>query len=243
MKILITGTDKGLGQFLKKKIPNSISFNRKTNQNIFNKKFDYIIHCAFNNSFDMNNFQVLENLTLTKKIANQNSKKIFLSTTRVYSSKTTFKSLETEKLYPEEKIFDDYVLSKILSEKMFDIRNDLIIRLGTIIGPTMRKSSLYKLYHKYKNINISKKSKHSLVHYDEIFTFIKTAIERNLAGIYNFCRNDAIKIEKLVKRKNVKFGKFYFHCKYANTSKISKYIKLNLKSSEYVFSRLMKNKL
>ena len=81
------------------------------------------------------------------------------------------------------------------------------------------------------------------MHYHEVFTFIKTAIEQNLTGIYNFCRNDAIEIEKLAKRKNTKFGKFNFHCKYANTSKINKYIKLNSKSSKHVFFRLIKNKL
>lgn len=196
-KILITGTSSGLGSYLKKKF-NCIGFNRKKNFKIYKKKWDLIVHCGFHTG--NNEKKIFEAIRISNNISTLKSKKkIFISSLIVYS-----------------KIESLYKSAKIISESFFkNKKNSYIIRLGSIVGPGMRKNTIKKIiFDRYPKIGLSGNSKFSFVHYDEIFNLTKDLVIQKDIKEVDFIRRDFITLKKIsrILKKNIRFGDYLFNC-------------------------------
>ena len=225
-KILITGTSSGLGSYLKKKF-NCIGFNRKKNFKVYKKKWDLIIHCGFHSGNNEN--KILEAIKISNNISSLKSKKkIFISSLIVYSKIETL-----------------YKSGKIISESFFiNKKNSYIIRLGSIVGPGMRKNTIKKIiYDRNPKVGLSGNSKFSFIHYEEIFHLIKDLVIQKDIKEVDFIRRDFITLKKISKmlKKNTKFGHHLFNCiDTKNKEKLKfKYI-LNNKNSIDIIKALKK---
>lgn len=226
-KILISGTSSGLGKYLAKKF-NATKLNRKKiSKKIKNTNWDLIIHCAFNSkTYDLDNFQQYfrDNILLSYSISKLKGKKIFLSTTQIYENNNINKRKEVDVI--DEKELSLYPLSKLICEKFFS-SNDLILRLGSIVGKSMRQNTIVKLISvKKPKINLDSKSKFSFISYEEIYKFILVLVKLKKKGIYNFLRTDFCNLKKIqdsfFKNKKVSYGKYNFNATYASNNKSSK---------------------
>ena len=106
-KILVTGSDSGLGKFLKKKF-SAKGFNRKSNfSKIQNVKWNLIIHCAFNpkEPYDKNSLTKLinDNLVLSYNVSKLKGIKIFISSCSVYEDLPIKKRTENSKIFINKK--------------------------------------------------------------------------------------------------------------------------------------------
>lgn len=225
-RILITGTSSGLGSFLKKKF-NCVGFNRKKKIKIYKKKWDLIVHCGFHSGDDEK--KILEAIKVSNNISSlQSKKKIFISSLIIYS--------QTESLYKS---------GKIISESFFkNKKNSYIVRLGSIVGPEMRKNTIKKIVDdRNPKIGLSGNSKFSFVHYEEIFTLIKDLVIQKDIREVDFIRRDFTTLKKIsrILKKNTKFGDYLFNCiDTKNKEKLKfKYI-LNKKNSIDIIKSLKK---
>jgi nucleoside-diphosphate-sugar epimerase len=244
-KFLITGTNSGLGKYLVKAYK-CYGLDRKTNINLIKKKnWKLIIHCASNKNkinFKSRNYVQLinDNILLSKTISRLSGKKIYISSIDVY------REIKNNKI-PDEKtqinISDTknfYVKSKLISEGFFlKDKKNLVLRLGSIVGPYMKNNTAKRILKK-KKITLSKNSTLSYVHYSEIKKFIDLAYSKNLSGIYNFLRKDYISLLKIgeILKIKIKFGKYKFKIAKASNKKISKYINLKKYSSSDILRQL-----
>lgn len=249
-KILVTGSNSGLGKYLVKAYK-SYGLDRKKNINLIKKiKWKLIIHSASNrnkiNSQNSNNTQLInDNIFLSKTISKLSGKKIYLSSIEVYRKIKNNKSLDEKTKINIDKTDNFYTKCKLISERFFlQDKHSLVLRLGSIVGPYMKENNATKILKK-KKITLSKDSMLSYVHYSEIKKFIDLAYSKKLTGIYNFLRNDYIslaKISELLKIK-IKFGNHKFTIVKASNKKILKYINLKKYSSVDILKQLNNKKL
>ena len=226
MKILVSGTKSGLGKYIFNEI-GTHRYKRNVNLNLYNKiKWDLIIHCGFYSGDDK--FKNIENIYHSYVLSNLQAKRfIFISSLIVYENKTNKK--ENEKLNISNKN-SLYCNSKILCESFYQKKNALILRLGTLIGKDMRKNNVNKVIKDKKpTLTLSKKSFYTFVDYSEVLEFINLSLRKKINGIYNFNRNDSIKLEKISKllKKEFKYGKYHFKCILAPNKKINKIYNLD----------------
>lgn len=234
-KILISGTSSGLGRYLLKRF-NGYKFYRKSmNQQISNTKWDLIIHCAFDSkTFDIVNSEkyIQDNIANALYLSNLKGKKIFMSTAQVYEKNKLTKRSEIDYINPKK--LSIYPLSKYICEQFFDDQ-DIVLRLGSIIGNNMRKNTVFKLLNiKKPKISLDKTSKFSFVTYDEIFEIINLLLNKKKSGIFNLLRDDYTtleQIQKIFKVGNVKFGRYHFDVTKASNFKICKIKNLKTNSS------------
>tara|TARA_B110000003_G_C16487635_1_gene472184 strand:- start:28 stop:777 length:750 start_codon:yes stop_codon:yes gene_type:complete len=247
-KILVTGSNSGLGKFLKKKL-SAVGYTRNSKLGkIKKKKWDLIIHCAFKtvgqNSLKNLDQLINDNLTLSYNISRLKGKKIFISSCAVYEKQNLKLRNENVDIYlnPTNSIYSKF---KLFSEQFFNKKSDLILRLGSIIGNEMRNNTVKKiLYAKNPKIYLNQKSIYSFVSYDEIFNFINISQKKKLTGIYNVLRNDNLTLkeisEKLTSKKKIKFGKKFFSVVNATNKKFKNF--LNNKSSLMIIKELKNEK-
>ncbi len=236
-KILVTGSNSGLGKFLKKKL-SAVGYNRNSKlDKIKKKKWDLIIHCAFNtvspNSLKNLDNLIDDNLTLSYNISRLKGKKIFISSCAVYEKQNVKLRDENTEIFLN---FENSIYSKfkLFSEQFFNKKTDLILRLGSIIGKGMRNNTIKKiLFGKNPKIYLNKKSSYSFVSYNEILKFINISQKKKLTGIYNILRNDNVTLkelsEKITPKKVINFGKRNFNIVNASNKKFKNF--LNNKSS------------
>jgi nucleoside-diphosphate-sugar epimerase len=243
-KILITGSNSGLGRYLLKAYK-CYGLNRKTNINLIKRiKWKLIIHCASNrnkiNSKSSNNVQLInDNILLSKTISKLRGKKIYISSIEVYREIKNNKILDEKTTINIDDTKNFYAKCKLISESFFRNNDSLILRLGSIIGPYMKENNALKILMQ-KKLTLSKDSVLSFIHHSEIKKFIDTAYLKNLSGIYNFLRNDYISLEKIIEilKIKIKFGNYKFEIVKASNKKISKYINLKKYSSINILKQL-----
>jgi nucleoside-diphosphate-sugar epimerase len=149
MKILITGTSGGLGEYLYKSL-NCYSLNRQTNFNdISQHEFDLIVHCAFNtkNTVDQSELvsYINDNVFLTKKLIKEvKSKKfIFISSIDVYpqnhnrNEDTPININDIKNIYGKTKLISEEIVKQH--------QNYLILRCCGIIGTNKIPKSIRNL--------------------------------------------------------------------------------------------------
>lgn len=215
-KILITGSKSGLGKFLAKELNtynNKLFLLNRKNYKVIKKQFyDFIIHCAGKRPIYSENNEVYnyykDNIKLTEKIVELKYKKIiFFSTIDVYEKNLKIKK-ENKKININ-KLNGIYSLTKLISENIIskNSKNYLILRVPTLIGQTMKTTSIYKiLKQKTDFIPYSKKSSFNLVDYETILKIINFWLTHNFRGIFNVASEKNIKIADISRGVNL-FGK------------------------------------
>lgn len=203
-RILVLGTTGTLGKYLlvnlSKNYNNVFSYNRKKdgplNETLLykvlkSKKISFIINCIaqtdvnYCEQYPQNAIQdnVVTSLIILNAInkINNNIKIIHISTDHFYDSKV--KSSEKNNI----KLLNNYAITKLISEKIFNIySNTIILRTNFFYD----KSSglikfIYKNLNKNKKINLYENVYFTPVHISTVFLAITRVIENFDTGIYN----------------------------------------------------------
>jgi nucleoside-diphosphate-sugar epimerase len=243
MKVLITGTNSGLGQFLHSKIE-SDSYTRQTSlDDLMNIKYDVVIHCAFNckNNITQGNLYnyINDNILLTDRIVNkiQSEKIVFISSVDVYPENTP----------KEENIsinIDDvrniYGKCKLISEEIIKTKNNyLILRPSSILGV----NKISKNIHNLKNnipLTLTKNSKLNYIDQELIYKIISEYIQNDIGKneTINISSHTAVYIDELEKYfSNIQYGNYYYNVGDIHVKKIQSIfpnIKIN-SSIDYLF--------
>lgn len=220
-RLLITGTESGLGRYLHEIFGGSV-YTRRTSEREFNnfKKggIDIIIHTAFNSAKDVdsNNLYsyIEDNIFLTKKALEIPHKKfILISTVDVYP-KNSSKHNEDE-IIDINSVNGIYGITKLISESL--VRqispNFLILRCSTLLGKYSRKNSLISVIQEKKPfLNLSLRSSFNYILHSDVANFIKLALDKNLQGIYNLASSENITLSKVALsfNKRVSFGNYTY---------------------------------
>ncbi len=236
LKILVTGSDSGLGRYLHKNIPNSIGLNRLNRKEILkDKNFDFIIHTAYNSDnipFDkIDSKYIDDNLLLTKDLLGLS----FLNFIYISSIDSI------------NKIKSPYGLFKKISEQLIksQVENYTIIRPTHLInaGKINKIPNTIRKVMNNEKISLTKNSQFNLVCYYDILNLIKKIIKvkNNLKEI-NLVNRESITMSDVVKilNKNVNEGSFEYIPKITEDSQkvektSTKLLKEYLKEMNYVF--------
>jgi len=135
LKVLISGTNSGLGNWLSKQFPECDKYTRDTKWSDLKDEYDLIIHCAAaitHNGWDNVSIDLFEdNVFLTRDLANiPHTKFIYIS------------SIDEAKDSP-------YGVTKRISEIIVKdlCKNYLILRPSSLIGEGMKKNTFQKIVH------------------------------------------------------------------------------------------------
>ena len=197
-KVLITGTNGGLGSFLEKKYENSDCITRKNplNEIHYNTKYDLIIHCAFNQNRDDLDF-------VNKKCYEDN---IVLIQNLLKISHYKFIFISTCQTPPD---INTYVVMKRICEFMVqDVsKNYLIIRPSCMVGDNMKKNSIYKLMNG-EDITLTEDSVNDFILFDDVYD----TIESYENGIYYLLSSKKFTMGEISKiyNKKINFGKWKY---------------------------------
>jgi len=197
MKILITGTNRGLGKFLHKQFPNADTLTRDNHINEFkDKKYDLIIHCAASVTHLTWQDEIpysfyYDNVFLTKKLVGIPHKKF------VYIS-----SIDQQKISP-------YGITKKISESIVkENANDYqIIRPTGLLGKEMKKNTFQKILHN-ETIALTSNSIMNYVLYDDVLDVINSKD----SGIIILSANGSVTMKEVadIFNNDIKFGDIYF---------------------------------
>ena len=243
MKILVSGARSGLGKYLKE-LFNSDEFNRGSVIDEFKfKKYDVIVHCAYDFTADVN--EIESNTELTRKLLGIEHKRfIYISSVDVYPSK----SIGSEDLNISYLDLDnDYSISKLMSEslvKLYGI-HPLILRPSVMLGAYMRENSLLKMFSKSPSVlTLSSNSSFNYVLHEDVGSFIKHCIFNRIAGVYNVSSKKnitLIDIKYEYELNDICFGKYFYETTSIDTSKIIAEYPIFKKSSRQVIKIFINN--
>lgn len=252
-KLLITGISTGFGRYLHENLK-GFGLKRDNFSSIRNKKFDVIIHSAFNTSRQYQGLRLAtyseDNIFLTKSLIDLPSKKfIYISSIDIYPKEL---SILRENLEIDiDKVSGIYAVSKLISETLVQkyMPNHLILRLSALLGKYSRPNSLLKIIKNREiKLNLSAESIFNYISYEDVLSFIKYAIKQDLSGIFNLASVNNISLDKsaqLIKKKlgprKIEFGDFYYKCGNIDISKITKVPSFIPKSSETVIMKFIAN--
>ena len=207
LKILVTGTNSGLGKFIYERIPNVTLLNRENRVDIVSgdTKYDIIIHPAYNSSninfTDLDLRYVDDNLILTLELVN------LCDDCFIYVS-----SIDSV-----NKIESSYALFKKLSEDLIrsKIENYFIIRPSHLIqdGESDKiPGSLRKIIND-EPITLTGNSKFNLVSYEDILSYIVKKIKNEIEDReINLVNSESIMVSDVIKmlEKSRVYGDFEY---------------------------------
>ena len=139
---------------------------------------------------------------------------IFISSVDVYP-KTPGPHSEEEDI-PLDSLTNFYATTKLMSESIIKnmCPNYLILRCSTLLGHDSRENSLIKII-KEKNptVTLSPESVFNFILHKDVLAFVKTAIEKDLQGIYNIVSSENITLSQIAELlgKKVTFGKYQYN--------------------------------
>ena len=227
-KILITGTDSGLGKFLHQQIDSSVVINRRNVKKIkLNEDYKIIIHCAFNQKkflTDRDSYYdyLFDNLLFTEKLLSLNYNLfIYISSIEVYKKNNFDLSIYFKK-------FAESLVNK--KAKRFKI-----LRCSMILGPTMRENHITKIFNnKNSTLSLSKNSEFNYILMEDILSYVQTLKKNEKNELIDFVSSKNIKLEKVVKlfSKKVNYGKFVYKTPRKFKNPIFKNYSYFLKNSE-----------
>jgi len=212
MKVLISGTNSGLGKWLSKKFPNCDKLVRESSIKDFrSESYDLIIHCAGCvkhytwSNFELDMFE--DNVFLTRDLVSIPHKKF------VYIS-----SIDAAKDSP-------YGSTKRLSEIIVKelCEKYLILRPSALLGKEMKKNTFQKIL-RGEDIVLSKDSVMNYILYEDILQ----SIDDEHIGLKVLRSNDDVTVEEVVNifGKKLNFGNIHYEVEYVksdiNTNKTSK---------------------
>jgi nucleoside-diphosphate-sugar epimerase len=202
-KILITGTNGGLGSFLKRKFENPICITRENplTDEIISEGVDTIIHCAFNqNMSELNlvNYKIYEdNINLTKKLLKIPHRRfVYISTCQV--SELNSKSQPTP-----------YIIMKALNEHIIreQSKNYLILRPSGLVGDDKKRNSLHKLMNN-EDITLTGESVNDFILFDDVYN----TIQSHESGTFYLLSQKSITMKEIAEKfnKEINFGNFKY---------------------------------
>ena len=163
MKVLISGTNSGLGKWLSKQFTGCDKYTRETNWFDLKDEYDLIIHCAAavtHDGWDKVEFDLFkDNIFLTRDLVNiPHTKFIYIS------------SIDEAKDSP-------YGVTKRISEIIVKdlCKNYLILRPSSLIGEGMKKNTFQKIV-SGKDIALTPDTIMNFVLYEDVFDVIKSDI-------------------------------------------------------------------
>mgnify|MGYP001219072411 CR=1 FL=1 len=248
LKILTTGTKRGFGKFIAKKL-NTYRFDRSFKINELEKDYDVIIHCASNSSKNIlsNDFHKFsyDNFFLTTELLKLNFKHfIFISSIGIYP--------QSDKVYNEKSNFDIktrnyYEFFKIMSENYIQksSKKFSILRVAGLLDKSSRKNSIQKIIsNNNKKISLSSNSTFNYILYEDLLNFINIVMKKKKFGIFNVSASENIKLIDLKNYMNlnkVKFGNYeYITPKIDNTKAKKQYANLKLTTHQNI-KKYLKN--
>jgi|TARA_B100000287_G_C20602712_1_gene768770 nucleoside-diphosphate-sugar epimerase len=207
LKILVTGTNSGLGKFICERMPDVTRLNRENRVDIVgsDRKYDIIIHSAYNSSninfTDLDLKYVDDNLILTSELINLcGGCFIYVSSidsiNKIESSYALFKKLS-----------EDLIRSKI--ENYFIIRPSHLIQYGE---SDKIPNSLRKIIND-ESITLTENSKFNLVSYEDILSYIVKKIKNEIEDReINLVNSESIMVSDVIEmlEKNNGCGDFEY---------------------------------
>jgi len=210
LKTLVTGSASGIGRYLLREFC-ADGFTRKNSlDDIKNKKYDLIIHCATNHCRNINSQNIAavydDNLFLTHSlttIADPNTIFIYFSSVEVYPNRTEQIFNEDEILVVDQTL-NLYGITKLMGEEIVRrmSKRHLIIRPGLLLGEFMRPNSVSKVIAataKPIKISLTHDSEFYVVSYEEVLNFIRIALDRAAWGTYNVLHSEVITLGNVAK--------------------------------------------
>jgi|TARA_B100000959_G_scaffold216348_1_gene227963 dTDP-4-dehydrorhamnose reductase len=198
--ILITGTNGGLGSFLKKEIEDPICVTRENplTTKVQKSGVDLIIHCAFNSDLDS-----LQKVTKKSYIDN-----IELTSTLVKIPHKKFVYISSSHIAPYHKT--PYAIFKKISEHIIEenCENYCILRPSCLLGDNMKYNTFSKIVDG-KDITLTSDSVNDAILYEDVFN----AIQLDLKGNYFLKSREIITMGEVANlyNKKIKYGKFYYN--------------------------------
>ena len=256
IKLLIIGKNSFIGSnlyhFLKKKIfVKRISFEelKKLNQKYLNS-FTYICNCSISKDYHNNKYKEKNDLDLyvINKIKNLNSKFIFLSTRKVYPSKSNLSEKSSTKP------INNYSINKLISE--VEVRKNLnnkylILRISNLIGKKVDVKNNRKISNTFMDNYFKFRSKKKkIIYYENNFKDFLSIVQfnkifykllnLNLFGTYNVSLGKKVYVSEILKalNKNITPTKFKIiktrkkDSFYLNNKKLLRAIKLKITKKE-----------
>lgn len=197
-KFLVTGCRSGLGKFLFESLGDVEGLDRNNYHEISKKKYDTIVHCAFNKEVDIKNYKkyIDDNIFLTQRLKKIEHKKfIYISSIDVYSENLNV-----------------YSIFKKISESLLDT-DDLILRCSMIVGKTMGNNHLKKISSLESRISLSENSIFDYILMDDIKFFLENFDYKNLKGTFDFVSNNPIYLRDVKKffKSNTQTGDYVYN--------------------------------
>ena len=232
MKILISGTNSGLGLYLHK-LFKAESFNRgmSIDRLIEHEEYDVIIHCASRSNRDLKKNSLAsfieDNLILTSDLLRvKHNYFIYVSSVGIYPIEG-LKCFEDQQL-PLSKLKSEYSILKVMSESLVQKNSSksLIIRPSGLLGPAMRPNSLIKILNDLPvHLSLSRDSTFNYILHEDVGVFLNRCIEIRPEGVYNLASKDNLTLNEVVQKykiKNVTFGDYKYITGDIDISKVSK---------------------
>lgn len=215
-KILITGSESGLGKSLMETVPNTTGLNRENCKDVLDSDtfYECIVHCAFSRSKRGEDLEgiIKDNILLTKTLLNLNYKKfIFISSIDVYQDEKNL-----------------YSASKILCESMVKSHgsNNLIVRCGAMLGPNMKSNSLIKILDKdnITPITLHPKSTFYYILHSDITDFILHSLKNNITGVVDFVSSSQVTLQQVTQALSLdcSFGSYIYSSPIVSNNKTVK---------------------
>jgi nucleoside-diphosphate-sugar epimerase len=238
-KVLITGTNSGLGKFLYENIPNSISLTRDNRKELINnlkdENVDLIIHCAFGSQggYEQNNIidyfkYIDDNILLTKELTDIPHKKIiYISSLAVYDPNPI-----------------NYKFIKLYSESIITTlgTNPLILRCPAMLGQHMRPNNILRLINDCNTqLSLTKDSSFNYVLHSDILDFILYCYENNINDIIPFVSSTNITIKEIsnILGVDANYGNYTFNTMLISNETLLKYTNKFNKTSQEVFKQFL----
>jgi len=185
-KILVTGTTSGLGKYIYRMLPNSISLNRENREQVIKDEYDLIIHCAFSNERgkDINDYYefIDGSVLLTDELVRVKHKKfIYISSLEVYNKPLT-----------------NYILTKLCSEAIVSkkAKSPLILRVPALLGSDIRRNTVWRILKENKpQLTLNENSTFNYVLHSDLFAFIFENFDKT--GIVNFVSEGNISLARI----------------------------------------------
>ncbi|KJJ84427.1 hypothetical protein OMAG_001703 [Candidatus Omnitrophus magneticus] len=140
-----------------------------------------------------------------------------------------------------------YAISKLFSEATVNqcTKNNLILRLGSLIGPYMRENTLVKLMQQKtpKRYGLSKESCFNYVAYNQVYEFITYAVNNELRGIYNIVNSQNVSFQEVISFFNISAitGEFLYFAGNICNEKVNTALPMFRKSSLEVLQENIDN--
>ena len=200
MTVLVTGSTSGLGAALCKAFKAEPFVRGNTPSKCVD--YDTIIHCAANNAKAVSISEMEryldDNVTLTQRLLETPHRRfIYLSTVDLYPKGAV---ADPANDFDVANIKGLYTATKLMSEALVRQKGirALILRPTSLLGPTMRPSSIYRmLTQKDCHLFLSANSRFNFILHDDVAEFIRVAIDLNVKGTYNLASINAITLGEI----------------------------------------------